>query len=53
MGRISKIKQKEIMKYIHTYENHEEFETNVPQEYDSMNLCKSENHIDMFVNPVK
>ena len=54
MGRISKIKQKEIMKYIHTYANHEEFEANVPQQkHSSMNFCKAENHIDMFGYPLK
>lgn len=48
MGRISKIKQKEkIMKHIRTYATHDEFVSDVPAEYDTMNLCKEDKQVHM------
>lgn len=47
MGRVSKIKQKEIMKHIRTYTTHEEFIGDVPAEYDTMNLCKEDKQVHM------
>ena len=35
------------MKYIRTYETHDEFVGNVPAEYDTMNLCKEDKQVHM------